>query len=307
MSTIRGYSQSNYYDSADNDYSAYNQNASSFLAGLSINSGNSNNNGIMGGINLSDYASIKNGSYGKLVKAYYAKQKADGASSGRDSSAKLTSMGSAAGTLAKSASALMKDSLWEKKHIKTKDEKTGEETTKEDYDYFVGRVAKIAQKYGKTPIGWDPIDTSNQINSNVILQNWKDSNEAAVKKEMNIITSISSKAYLDMKYNEDTPYGLSWAGYIPVDVAYKWDPTDYAPKKLILGVEAPLWTETISTQEQMDYMIYPRLPGYAEIGWTPKENRNWDEYKMRLKEQGIRMEYQGINYYKDPSIWGEYR
>ena len=31
----------------------------------------------MGGINLSDYASIKNGSYGKLVKAYYAKQKAD--------------------------------------------------------------------------------------------------------------------------------------------------------------------------------------------------------------------------------------
>ena len=96
MSTIRGYSQSNYYDSADNDYSAYNQNASSFLAGLSINSGAGNNNGIMGGINLSDYASIKNGSYGKLVKAYYAKQKADSASSGRDSSAKLTSMGSAA-------------------------------------------------------------------------------------------------------------------------------------------------------------------------------------------------------------------
>ena len=135
MSTIRGYSQSNHYDSADNDYSAYNQNASSFLAGLSINSGNNSNNGIMGGINLSDYASIKNGSYGKLVKAYYAKQKADSASSGRDSSAKLTSMGSAAGTLAKSASALMKDSLWEKKQIKTKDEKTGEETTKEDYDW----------------------------------------------------------------------------------------------------------------------------------------------------------------------------
>ena len=67
MSTIRGYSQSNHYDSADNDYSAYNQNASSFLAGLSINSGNNSNNGIMGGINLSDYASIKNGSYGKLV------------------------------------------------------------------------------------------------------------------------------------------------------------------------------------------------------------------------------------------------
>lgn len=177
-------------------------------------------------------------------------------------------------------------------------------TKKEDYDYFVGRVAKIAQKYGKIPIGWDPIDTSPEINSSVILQNWQDSNEEAVKKEMQIIISIASKAYLDMKYNEKTPYGLNWAGYIPVDVAYKWDPTEYAPKNLVLGIEAPLWTETISTQEQMDYMIYPRLLGYAEIGWTNKANRNWDEYKVRLKKQGLRMDYEGINYYKDPTIWG---
>ena len=167
MSTIRGYSQSNYYDNADNDYSAYNQNASSFLAGLSINSGNNSNNGIMGGINLSDYASIKNGSYGKLVKAYYAKQKADSASSGRDSSAKLTSMGSAAGTLAKSASALMKDSLWEKKQIKTKDEKTGEETTKEDYDWdsITKAVKSFVDNYNKT------IESAGNSNTKDILRN----------------------------------------------------------------------------------------------------------------------------------------
>lgn len=171
-------------------------------------------------------------------------------------------------------------------------------TKKEDYDYFVGRVAKIAEKYGKTPIGWDPIDTSPEINSSVILQNWKDSNEEAVKKNMKIIVSIAGKTYLDMKYNKETPYGLDWAGYIPVDVAYKWDPTDYAPKNLVLGLEAPLWTETISTQDQMDYMIYPRLPGYAEIGWTAKANRNWDEYKVRLASQEKRLTVEGVNYYK---------
>ena len=166
------------------------------------------------------------------------------------------------------------------------------------YDYFVGRVAKIAEKYGKTPIGWDPIDTSPEINSSVILQNWKDSNEEAVKKNMKIIVSIAGKTYLDMKYNKETPYGLDWAGYIPVDVAYKWDPTDYAPKNLVLGLEAPLWTETISTQDQMYYMIYPRLPGYAEIGWTAKANRNWDEYKVRLASQEKRLTVEGVNYYK---------
>ena len=178
-----------------------------------------------------------------------------------------------------------------------------EATPKADYDYFVGRVAKIAEKYGKTPIGWDPIDTSPEINSSVILQNWKDSNEAARKKNMKMIISIASKAYLDMKYNESTPYGSDWAGYIPVETAYNWDPTDFAPKNLVLGIEAPLWTENISTQDQMDYMIYPRLLGYAEIGWTPKEERNWSEYKVRLQKQGERMMNEEINYYKDPTIW----
>lgn len=180
-----------------------------------------------------------------------------------------------------------------------------EATPKADYDYFVGRVAKIAEKYGKTPIGWDPIDTSPEINSSVVLQNWKDSNEAARRKNMKMIISIASKAYLDMKYNESTPYGLDWAGYIPVETAYNWDPTDFAPKDLVLGIEAPLWTETISTQDQMDYMIYPRLLGYAEIGWTPKQDRNWVEYKSRLAKQAERMMNEGVNYYEDPTIWSD--
>lgn len=179
-----------------------------------------------------------------------------------------------------------------------------ESTKKSDYDYFVGRVSEIVKKYGKTPIGWDPIDTSPQIDSTVVLQNWKDSNEAARKKNMKMIISIAKKAYLDMKYNESTPYGLDWAGYIPVESAYKWDPTDYAPRELVLGIEAPLWTETISDTKAMDYMIYPRLLGYGEIGWTPKVARDWNEYKSRLEAQGERMKNQGINYYNDSSIWG---
>lgn len=176
-------------------------------------------------------------------------------------------------------------------------------TKKEDYDYFVGRVSKMVEKYGKTAIGWDPIDTAPEITSSVILQNWQDTNKAAQEKEMKIIISIAKKAYLDMKYDKNTPYGLDWAGYIPVETAYNWDPTDYAPKKLVKGIEAPLWTETIEGVDQMDYMIYPRLLGYAEIGWTPKESRNWNEYKGRLEAQGERMKNQGINYYRDSSIW----
>ena len=84
---------------------------------------------------LSDYAAIKNGSYGKLMKAYYAKQDAEKLSGKGDTSQKLTLMKTSADSLKKSADALNDASLWEKKKIKKKDEKTGEETEVEDYDW----------------------------------------------------------------------------------------------------------------------------------------------------------------------------
>lgn len=88
-----------------------------------------------GGFSLTDYASIKNGSYKKLLKSYYAQQDADRLAQKGDSSQKLTLLKSAADSLKKSADALNDSSLWEKKKIKKKDEKTGEETEVEDYDW----------------------------------------------------------------------------------------------------------------------------------------------------------------------------
>lgn len=178
-------------------------------------------------------------------------------------------------------------------------------TKSSDYKYFVGRVSKIVDKYGKIPIGWDPSDTAPEASSNLVLQNWKDSNENAKKKGMKMIISIAGKAYLDMKYDETTTYGLTWAGFNSVIDAYSWDPTNYAPKELILGIEAPLWTETINNSDGMDYMIYPRLIGHAEVGWSSKDSRGWNDYKSRLQIQGERLKNQGVNYKEDSFVWKE--
>lgn len=84
---------------------------------------------------LSDYASIKNGSYGKLMKSYYKQQDAEKASALGDNKQKLVLIRSNADSLKKSADALNKDSLWEKKKITKTDEATGEKTEVEDYDW----------------------------------------------------------------------------------------------------------------------------------------------------------------------------
>ena len=120
-----------------------------------------------GSFSLSDYASIKNGSYGKLLKAYYAKQDADKMSSGKDSVQKSTLMKTGADALKKSADALSNASLWEKKKITKKDEKTGEETEHENYDWeaITKAVKSFVEDYN------DVIEKSGESNSKDVLRN----------------------------------------------------------------------------------------------------------------------------------------
>jgi len=175
-------------------------------------------------------------------------------------------------------------------------------TKKSDYIHFVSKVEKIVESHGKQMIGWDEI-TQSDISSNSIAQHWQnpDNAIAAVKNGQKIIMSPGKKAYLDMKYNEESEYGLDWAGYIPVDTAYLWNPEEYidgVSKSKILGIEAPLWSETISNSAEIEYLAFPRLIGYAEMGWSLPQNRKWEDYRDRLAAQGPYLRSKNINYYK---------
>lgn len=108
-----------------------------------------------------------------------------------------------------------------------------------------------------------------------------------------------------MKYDKDTPLGLDWAGYVDVRRAYDWDPGEYlagVPGSAIRGVEAPLWTETIVTSDDVEYMAFPRLPGVAELGWSPASTHGWDGYRVRLAAQGARWEALGIGYFRAVAV-----
>jgi hexosaminidase len=108
-----------------------------------------------------------------------------------------------------------------------------------------------------------------------------------------------------MKYQASTTLGQDWAGYINLETAYSWDPAmlvDGKTEKNILGLEAPLWSETLNTMHDLEYMAFPRLLGYAEIGWTPQAMRDWNEYKIRLAAQGPRLEALGVHYYPSPEV-----
>jgi len=179
-------------------------------------------------------------------------------------------------------------------------------TKKDDYIQFVNRFTEIVKDNGKQMIGWEEIGQAD-LDDNSILQHWSSEKYAqeGARKGARIIMSPSKRVYLDMQYDSSSRLGLHWAAYIEVDDSYNWDPAtqvDGIDKNQIMGVEAPLWSETVVTMDDIEYMLFPRLPGVAEIGWSPSEDRSWDEYKMRLANHGPRMKAQGIDFYRSSRV-----
>ncbi len=180
-------------------------------------------------------------------------------------------------------------------------------TSLPDYLSFIQRVQAVLQDAGKQMIGWEEIGQIRLLPT-TIMQHWNPGDgyaREAIQQGTKLIMSPSERAYLDMKYDPTTALGLEWAGDINVEKAYSWDPAGLVSgvtDAYILGVEAPLWSETLNTLEDVEYMAFPRIMGIAEIGWTPQSERSWYEYKVRLAEQGPRLEALGINFYRSPEI-----
>ena len=188
-----------------------------------------------------------------------------------------------------------------------------------DYINFFKRVQSIVQAAGKQAIGWEEISQSPLL-TGTVAQHWNpapgpdsSADQQAVQKDLvqavqqgtKVIMSPADKAYLDMKYQESTAFGQTWAGYVNVETAYNWDPATLIPgiaEKDILGVEAPLWAETLTSLGDVEYMAFPRVLGIAEIGWTPQAGRDWNEYKLRLAAQGRRLQALGVHFYASPEI-----
>lgn len=185
------------------------------------------------------------------------------------------------------------------------------QTSAEDYNQFFARVLPMVQKYNKQAIGWHQILATNPPDSTV-GQYWGTDSQApevddATQQGNNLVLSPASRAYIDMKYDENTPpdLGLTWAGYSSVKNAYTWDPGSYingVSESSVFGPEASLWSETVKTLNDIEFMAFPRLPGIAELGWSPASTTDWSEYRHRLAAQAPRWDVLNINYYRSPQV-----
>lgn len=168
--------------------------------------------------------------------------------------------------------------------------------------YFIQRIEKYLNSKGRQIIGWDEI-LEGGLAPNATVMSWR--GEAggieAAKQNHNVIMTPGGWCYFDHSQNKPED-SVTIGGYTPVDKVYSYEPV---PKELtgdkakyVLGAQANVWTEYMKNTNKIEYMIFPRLSALSEVLWSPKEQRNWNDFEKRLTTQQKRYQLWGSNYNK---------
>ncbi|MBS1673267.1 MAG: beta-N-acetylhexosaminidase [Actinobacteria bacterium] len=169
-------------------------------------------------------------------------------------------------------------------------------TSAADFAQFFERTSAIAAATGKTLVAWHEAGAAAGLTPGMIGQYWGSAQpqgdhaahaRSFVERGGALILSPSDRTYLDMKPRADFPRGLTWAGVVSLRTAYDWDPSEVLPDlpdASILGIEAPLWTESVTTLAEADSLAFPRIAAQAEIGWSAQNGseRVWSSFRDRV-------------------------
>jgi hexosaminidase len=184
---------------------------------------------------------------------------------------------------------------------------------------FVAGASAVIAAAGKTPIAWHEAGAAAGLHPGTVGQYWgfvrptdgmDDRARAFVAGGGSVILSPANAVYLDMKPADDEPLGLTWAGgATSVRRSYEWEPAaviDGVGDEHILGVEAPLWTETVRTLDDIDTLAFPRLAAAAEAAWSVQPygdgERTWTSFQRRAGAQRPLWASLGIRFRDDGQL-----
>ncbi|MBR4128081.1 MAG: family 20 glycosylhydrolase [Bacteroidaceae bacterium] len=176
--------------------------------------------------------------------------------------------------------------------------------TKEEYlqSYVINHAEKFLNSKGRQIIGWDEI-LEGGLAPNATVHAWRGFGEAieAARQGHNVIMSPTTFMYFDYYQTKDTENEpLAIGGYLPLEKVYSFEPIPEgltaAEQKHIIGVQANLWTEYMSTYSHVEYMELPRMAALAEVQWTMPNWRNYESFLDRIPQMVKTYDMKGYNY-----------
>ncbi|PKA83021.1 hexosaminidase [Ulvibacter sp. MAR_2010_11] len=170
--------------------------------------------------------------------------------------------------------------------------------------YFIKEIEAFVNSKGKKIIGWDEI-LEGGLAPNATVMSWRglDGGIAAAKEKHKVIMTPTSHAYFDYYQADNADEPLAIGGFLPLKKVYGFNPI---PKELseeeaqfIWGAQGNIWTEYIQTEEQVDYMAFPRMLAMSEVVWSgTSENleKAYPEFLSRVEPFLERLKAMKVNY-----------
>lgn len=163
--------------------------------------------------------------------------------------------------------------------------------------YFAERIGDVLAAHGRRMIGWNEI-LKHGLREDAIVQYWIGGHTPvaeALENGRDVIISSYKHLYLDHSYS-----------FTPLSKAYVFDPVfpelSEAAAGHVLGLEAPLWTEYVTNEARQDFQTYPRLAAFAETGWTPRETKDYEDFRARLGQFQRRLDVLDVGYARESDV-----
>ena len=173
---------------------------------------------------------------------------------------------------------------------------------------FTQRVFNFLASKGRRALGWDEI--LDGCPQDAMIMSWRGSAPGAKAAEAghDVVMTPTTHCYFDYQQVEDTEFEPSrCGGFIPIERVYALDPApdtlSVAARQHILGTQANLWSEYMTTESMVEYQALPRMSALAEVQWTKPERKDYEAFKERLTRLTVLFERYGYTYAKH--LWPE--
>ncbi len=166
--------------------------------------------------------------------------------------------------------------------------------------YFIRRIETHLNSIGKRLIGWDEI-LQGGLAPNATVMSWRgtEGGIAAARQGHDVVMTPTSHCYFDY-YQGKSGEPLAGGGFLPLDTVYAYEAMPPGltaqEQRHILGAQANLWSEFITTGIHAEYMLLPRMLALSEDVWTPAAEKNYSDFLVRVLNQYERFDAMGVSY-----------
>lgn len=182
-----------------------------------------------------------------------------------------------------------------------KDERLKDE--KELQSYMIRRVGNFLKSKGRKLIGWDEI-LEGGLAPEATVMSWRGEKGGieAARSGHYVVMTPGVYCYFDSYQAEPQSQPYAIGGFTPYLKTYSYHPVPSELTKeearYILGAQANVWAEYITTTSHVEYMIFPRLLALAEVVWTPQAKKDAENFKYRVGKHIGLLTQRGVNVFR---------